>query len=145
MEWVYIYIWKPFGLIKIKKKENLKPQDEVILGLMSQISTEKYFNEILEDSFKEKENLIKLMINYLNNYMLKILKSIQMSMLHCHFSTKSKIKKYQRIFSYDESFPYAIVTVLENSGSGLEYAGTVSSDIFFKSVWATFNFSKQSS
>ena len=35
-------------------------------------------------------------------------------------------------FSYDESFPYAIVTVLENSGSGLEYAGTVSSDILQK-------------
>ena len=101
--------------IEIKKKENLKPQDEVILGLMSQISTEKYFNEILEDSFKEKENLIKLMINYLNNYMLKILKSIQMSMLHCHFSTKSKIEKYQRIFSYDESFVNNIISLYRES------------------------------
>ena len=35
-------------------------------------------------------------------------------------------------FSYDESFPYAIVTVLENSGSGLQYAGTVSSNIMQK-------------
>ncbi len=35
-------------------------------------------------------------------------------------------------FSYDESFPYAIITVLENSGSGLQYAGTVSSNIMQK-------------
>ena len=35
-------------------------------------------------------------------------------------------------FSYDENFPYAIITVLENSGSGLQYAGTVSSNIMQK-------------
>lgn len=28
-------------------------------------------------------------------------------------------------FSYDDSFPYAIITVVEDSGSGLKYAGTV--------------------
>ncbi|MBR5498020.1 MAG: penicillin-binding protein [Clostridia bacterium] len=35
-------------------------------------------------------------------------------------------------FSYDEKFPYAIVTVIENSGSGLQYAGTASSNILQK-------------
>lgn len=32
-------------------------------------------------------------------------------------------------FSYDDSFPYAIVTVIENRGSGLKYAGNVSAEI----------------
>ena len=35
-------------------------------------------------------------------------------------------------FSYDDSFPYAIVTVVENSGSGLQYAGSKSSEILQK-------------
>lgn len=32
-------------------------------------------------------------------------------------------------FSYEESFPYAVIAVLENSGSGLKYAGTAAAKI----------------
>lgn len=32
-------------------------------------------------------------------------------------------------FSYDEEFPYAIIVVMEESGSGLNYAGTAASEI----------------
>lgn len=32
-------------------------------------------------------------------------------------------------FSEDESFPYAVVAVMENSGSGLKYAGAAASDV----------------
>ncbi len=32
-------------------------------------------------------------------------------------------------FSYDEEFPYAIVTVIENRGSGLQYAATAASEV----------------
>ena len=35
-------------------------------------------------------------------------------------------------FSYDTDFPYAIVAVLENSGSGLSYAGTAASNVMQK-------------
>lgn len=35
-------------------------------------------------------------------------------------------------FSYDEDFPYAVVAVLENSGSGLQYAGTAASAVLQK-------------
>lgn len=32
-------------------------------------------------------------------------------------------------FSYDEDFPYAVIAVLENSGSGLRYAGSAAAEI----------------
>ena len=32
-------------------------------------------------------------------------------------------------FSADEAFPYAIVVVMEESGSGLKYAGTAASNV----------------
>ena len=35
-------------------------------------------------------------------------------------------------FSYDDSFPYAVVAVLENSGSGLRYAGSAAAEIMQK-------------
>ena len=41
-------------------------------------------------------------------------------------------------FSYDDSFPYAVVAVLENSGSGLQYAGTVASEVMQK-LYNTIN------
>lgn len=35
-------------------------------------------------------------------------------------------------FSYNEDFPYAIITIFENSGSGLKYAGNASAEIMQK-------------
>ena len=41
-------------------------------------------------------------------------------------------------FSADEDFPYAVVAVLENSGKGLNYAGTAASNVLQK-LYKTIN------
>ena len=42
-------------------------------------------------------------------------------------------------FSYDANFPYAVVTVMENSGSGLKYAGAAAAEIMQKLYDKTMN------
>ena len=42
-------------------------------------------------------------------------------------------------FSYDEDFPYAVVAVLENSGSGLKYAGSAAAEIMQELYDKTMN------
>ena len=42
-------------------------------------------------------------------------------------------------FSYDENFPYAVVAVLENSGSGLKYAGSAAAEIMQELYDKTMN------
>ena len=87
--------------IENKKKGNFKYQDDSILAVSSKIKTQRYFNMLLEDSFKEKENLVKLLINFLNNNLAKVLKSLQESIMQNVFTVRSEIEKYQRIFSYE--------------------------------------------
>lgn len=92
--------------IEIKRKGNFKCQDDAILAVSSKIQAQRYFNRLLEDSFKEKENLVKLMINFLNNNLAKVLKSLQESIMQNEFTIRAQIEKYQQIFSYDNEGEY---------------------------------------
>ena len=87
--------------IEVKRKGNFKYQDDAILAVISKTNTQKYFNNLLEDSFKEKENLVKLTVNFLHNNLAKILKSLQESMMQNVFAVRTRMDKYQQIFSYE--------------------------------------------
>ena len=51
---------------------------------------------------------------------------------------KRKDGKYFVGFSDDESFPYAIIVVVEDSGSGLKFAGNTASSIM-REIYTKYN------
>ena len=84
---------------EIRKNGNFKSQDDYITEILSKTKTQKYFNILLGESFKEKENLIKLIMNFLNNYITKIVKSLKNPILQHNFTIKANLEKYQKFFS----------------------------------------------
>lgn len=87
--------------IEVKKNEDFKSTDDYMAEVITKTKTQRYFNSILEDSFKEKENLIKLTMNFLFNYITRIVTSLKNPVLLHNFKIQTNLELYQRFFQSD--------------------------------------------
>ena len=93
----YEQILKDIEKKKNKKNEQHTETNELIL---SKISKNKYFNQIILEDFKEKSQILKLVLTFLVNYIKKIIQSLIHPIHHHYFSfNQIYFPKYNIFFS----------------------------------------------
>lgn len=81
--------------IELKQSTKVKSQDDLRLDVFNKVKTQQYLNDLYESNFKSKENLLRVMINFLYNYKLKILRSFQASIIPDSYMVKYYLQQYQ--------------------------------------------------